>query len=116
MTADSFVNAIERYVRDSAVDSMIKNLSAPTSNHDHHLIEASEWYRRLSDDQKRVFTWVIKLTANHTALGFLAVIDGSRAIEGGPGKGHLELYHVRGSDLTLLNDPNNEPLNDKLRP
>jgi len=113
--SDAFVRAIERHARDSAINSTVSNLDLPPGRSpEPELLEASKWYCGLSDSEKRVVQWIIHLATDHATLGFLAIIDGSRAIEGGPSKGHLELYYCAEGERRLLNDPAKEPLNDKL--
>jgi hypothetical protein len=117
MTADEFVAAVEDVIREGAIQSTLQNLAAPPGVRPNpHLLAMSRWYARLAPEDQHQVAGVIRLTAEHAVLDFLSVLDGASAIESPPNKGHLELYHVKGEHRVWLNDPNCEPLNDKLRP
>lgn len=117
MNGDEFVDAVDAVVREGAVASTLKNLAKPPGiSPDPDLVEMARWYASLSEADRQILASVVRLVASHAVLGFLSVLDGAQAIEGPPGKGHLELYHVKGNQRVLLNDPAVEPLNDKLRP
>lgn len=77
------------------------------------LIEQSEWYKALDDDQKRIVASIIHDVAHFAVFNFLCVIDGVSAIEDGPDTGHLELHSVKDTSI-LLNSEAGEMLHDLL--
>ena len=114
MNADEFVEAVKHRALHGAVDSTMANLSQPPGTRPHPwLVRLSKWFNDLPDEDREVVAEVAELAAGHAVSTFLSIIDGAAAIEAPP-KGHLELWHVRDLERTLLNDPHQEPLNDKL--
>ncbi len=115
MTADQFVEAVQAVVIEGSVQATMKNLAhppgrAPTAD----LTKLSDWYGALHSRDQKMIEQSVRLAINHAVLSMMCVIDGAQAIEAGPDKGHLELFYVKGNARILLNDPEKEPLNDKL--
>ena len=115
MTADEFVGVVDLVVRRGSISSTLKNLEHPPGrNPDAELRSLADWFNRLGVAERKAVAGVARLAVSHAACAFLSVIDGAMAIESGPERGHLELYYVNGGERRLLNDPRDEPLNDKL--
>jgi hypothetical protein len=114
MDANLFVELVEKWGFTSAIKATLKNMtSPPTSNAE--LVELSRWFNGLELSSQRMTERAVVRGAAHAIFGFLCIIDGARAIEPGPDKGHLELFYVKGKTRVLLNDPSEEPLNDKFQ-
>jgi|SRR6185437_10331597 len=116
MTAEKFVDVVKEVAIEGALRSTISNLCTPPGrNPPSYLVEIANWFSTLEDIDRDMVERVARLAVDHATLTFMCIIDGAKAIESGPNKGHLELFYVKGSARLRLNDPNLEPLNDKLR-
>lgn len=118
MTADDFVAVVDLVVRQGAAASTMPNLERPPGRSPQaELVELAKWFANLEQSDKDAVKAVAMLASSHAVCGFLSVLDGARAIENPPHKGHLELWYVNDHfcQRTRLNDPESEPLNDKLR-
>jgi len=101
MDSKTFINAIERYVRDAAVISTIRMLEAPPGRQlPGEVRDRSDWYKNLSDEDRLRVREVISLAAHSALFGMLAVIDGSRVID--EVGGHFKLLYITDTE-TLLN-------------
>lgn len=113
MNCEEFVNAIKATVRDTAVTGTLALLREPPGRKPRpELLELSGWFKRLNDEDKKMLEMVLMLNADAAVFGFLAVLDGERAIEDTLEKGEFELVYVRDGEKTLLNDPTQEMLHD----
>lgn len=113
MKREEFVNAIKATVRDTAVTGSLALLNEPPGRKPHpELLGLSDWFKRLSDDDKKMLEMVLRLNADAAVFGFLAVLDGERAIEDTLEKGEFELFYVRDGEKIFLNDPTQEMLHD----
>jgi len=112
MDSQEFVDVIRLVVRDSAVSDTLDVLRhVPGRSPRPEDKERSAWYNSLDIEQKRIVAGVIKDAVDSAVFGFLCVLDGVRAIEDAPRKGHLELRYVK-DGITLLNTPTGEMLHD----
>jgi len=104
MNPSGFVAAIKRYVRDSAVDATLEQLQRPAGRKPHaRLVAQSNWYNAQSKRDQEMLREIIREAADHTAFGFLCVLDGVRAIENNP-KGSLVLQYLSPEgEVTVLN-------------
>jgi hypothetical protein len=111
MNSEEFVAAVERFVRDTAIEDTIASLKAPPGRRVLPTVRArSDWYNSLSEEDRARVDDVIA-TAVHAALfGLFATLDGVRTID--DGKGRFELTYV-GDDHVLLN-PQSLNLHDLL--
>jgi len=115
MNTHEFVEAIRLVVRDASVGGAIATLMQPSGRRpDADTVRLSEWYRGLPPSDQACVREVAFLVSDQTTFGFLAVLDGVRAIENGPIKGRLELRHVSERGTILLNDESGPPLHDLL--
>ena len=112
MDSQEFIDAVKLAVRDSAVSEILGILSSPPGRRPkQEITEMSAWYNSLDMDQRRMVAGVIKEAADSAVFGFLCVLDGVRAVEDSPHKGHFELRYVK-DGVTLLNAPEDEMLHD----
>lgn len=115
MSPKYFVEIVRKVVQEQAVRDSIENLQEPPGREpDNALLRFSDFYNKLSDDQKVILEKILHQTAEMTLFGMLCVIDGVRTIESGEDKGNLELWYRRGDETVLLNDPEEEFLHDLL--
>ena len=114
MNSEEFVDAIRNVVWKSTVSSMSKLLAkSPGRSPSKELIEKSNWYNSLDEDDREMVTKIIDESARIAVFGFLCVLDGARAIEDGD-KGLLKLYFEKDGNQILLNDQNRQALHDLL--
>lgn len=111
MKSQQFVEAVERYVRDAAIEDTIANLKAPPGRSVLPEVKAcSDWYNGLSDEHRAHVDTAISRAAHAAVFGLLAVLDGARTID--DGKGRFELAYVT-DQRTVLN-PQTIDLHDLL--
>lgn len=112
MNGEEFIHAIQRVVRDAAIEDTLQNLMAPPGRKPaENLLAMSHWFKSLSNNDQVMLEKVMREVANGAVFGFCAVLDGARSIEIGPNKGEFELYCVKGDGHIRLNEPSN-PLHD----
>jgi len=115
MNAADFVDAIRTEVQDSATQGVMSLLERPPGRRPApNLVALSQWFSSLSNDDKQRVREVAAMASHQATFGALTVLDGVRVIEDGADRGTLELRHVKGSESTLLNDPNGPLLHDLL--
>lgn len=117
MNAEVFVNALRRYVHESAKRGVLEDLVNPPGkapSTDDACI--SEWYMGLSDVHRTMVERIVDIAVGSSVLGFLCVLDGVRAVEDTSRKGRFELYYVGRSERILLNEPEQEYLHDIYEP
>lgn len=113
MNSEEFIDAIKLAVRDSAVTGTLSLLQKPpgrTPRQD--LLEMSEWFNSLSNEDKSMLARVLRLNADGAVFGFLAVLDGERIIEDSPEKGEFELFYVGKKEKVRLNGPGQDMLHE----
>lgn len=113
MKSKDFVSAVKQVVFCSAISSVMSLLQKPPGKKPQNdMLVLSDWYNRLSEEDKRRVMDVVSLTARHATFGMLAVLDGARQIEAAANRGALELRYRNKAQDELLNNPNEEPLHD----
>ena len=113
MNSEDFVERIKLYVRDAAVEDSISRLGKPPGRKPRqgHLNQ-SEWYNKLSEENKIMLKSIIEEAIDESLFGLLAVLDGVRVIEDGQNRGTLELNYQNQDEKILLNNPDKEYLHD----
>ncbi len=115
MTPLEFVTALELVAVSSAAESTILALDEPPDRSSSPaLVEASAWYHRLSEEDRKHLRYVLNEAAYEVAFGVLAVIDGVRTVEDSPDKGRFKLTFEKGGKLWDLNPGKGEMLHDLL--
>ncbi len=111
-----FVDALREHARDTAVASVFSVLERPPGRRPAaRLLELSEWFGRLTPSDKERLRQVLELSAAETLFGVLAIIDGSRQVEGHGPKGTFEIRHVDADGTpTLIAGPTLSPLHELL--
>lgn len=113
MDKREFVKAITENVRDSALLGTIKNLSKPAGRRPpKEIAMLSQWFNELGESDKDMVKKVITKSIDQSVFGFLAVLDGVRAIEPSLDKGKFELYYSNDNSKQLLNNEQEEYLHD----
>jgi hypothetical protein len=114
MTNEEFISRIRKAVYEPAVKGSLTILEHPPGRRPSRaLVELSQWFNRLSPEDKEGVRGTIQLAARAAVFGMLAVLDGVTAIrEAGEEAGTLELRHSAGGQWVVLNDPGAEPLHD----
>jgi hypothetical protein len=109
MGPEEFISALRLVVRDAAIESTVSVLEHPPGrNPPQELREASEWFRSLDSNHRRLLLAVIAGAVDQTVFGILCVLDGVRAVESGQKKGRLELRYV--GEATVLINSQEEPM------
>jgi hypothetical protein len=115
MTPEEFVEALRRAALVAAVDGMEAILERPPGRRPKpELVDASNWYRSLSEHDRRVMRQVMIMTAYQTVFGVLAVLDGARVIEDDPQKGEFRIIYKKGGKEWDLTEQNGSPLHELL--
>ncbi|MCA1032997.1 hypothetical protein LCL95_18575 [Bacillus timonensis] len=113
MNNKDFVKTIIEVVREESIADSIEDLIDPPgrkpSSED---IELSSWFNQLEDNDKEKLIKIVRRAVDTSIFGFLAVLDGVRAIESDPNKGKLELHYKKTENSILLNNPKVEYLHD----
>jgi hypothetical protein len=108
MDTETFVKAIRRHVRDTAVADTLTNLKNPPGRK----VPADErarsaWFNALPHTEAAYVERIVKEAVDEAIFGFFAVLDGSRTVL----DGRIDLVHV-GASSVLLNDRNKIGLNE----
>lgn len=115
MNGEEFVAAIRRFVLDAAVEDTLKVLHEPPGRRPRpDLVEASEWFSNLTDDDRRIVRGIIGFTAHSAVFGLLCVLDGVRQVEDSQSKGEFELHFVKGDSRRIVNPSDSPMLHDLL--
>lgn len=113
MTSEEFVEAVKMQTSDAALRGTLECLRRPPGRKPREeLVRLSEWYKHLDGKDQEMLGAALKEAAEMAVFEFFCVLDGVSAIENTPEKGDLELYFVKGSDRTRLNDPKQEELHN----
>jgi len=113
MDSQQFVAAIERYVRDGAIEHTIANLKQPPGRRVPIDVKArSNWYINLSDEDRDQVNKVVAIAAHAAVFGFLASLDGVRKIHSEDGR--FELFYI--DEESVLLNPESVDLHDLLGP
>lgn len=116
MTSDEFVDAIRKVVVDAAVTGTIEIAQSPPGRRPSpDLVEVSGWFKSLGASDKSMVQRMLQMTAHASVFGFLAVLDGSRAVVDYAGiDDYFELRHVHGTEVDVLSGPNGVVLHERL--
>lgn len=102
MTPEQFVEAIEHYVRDQAVETTITGLSKPAGRKPRpHRVALSEWFNDLSTEDAARVKQVIRLAADASLFSLLVVLDGGSVIDDEKGEFELRYNGERLNQPTL---------------
>jgi hypothetical protein len=74
----------------------------------------SHWYKALDANGQRMAEQVAEMAARQAVFGFLSILDGSRQVETGGAKGHLELRYIDEGGPNVIGGPDGEVLHELL--
>lgn len=114
MMAEDFIKRVQMAVYDSTIQGALSLLEKPPGRRPSPgLVRLSQWFNRLSPEDREHVRGVIQMAAGDAVFGMLTVLDGERSIrEAGEPLGVLELRYRAGEQSILLNDPAAPPLHD----
>jgi len=111
MNAAEFVKAIRIIACDSVSKGVMEILHHPPGRTPQaSLVRLSEWFHRVTDEEKQLVRNIIELAADQAVYNVLLALDGFLAITPAGQKGELELLVKEGANSVRLNDPAKEPL------
>ncbi len=114
MNNELFIELIKMHVRDAAIEDVILKLNKPPGRkpRQRHVAQ-SQWFNQLSTDDKNNVKEVVQEAVDEAIFGFLAVLDGVRAVEdSSEHNGEFKLMYGREDGEDRLNDPDKEYLHD----
>jgi hypothetical protein len=115
MTPEEFVKALRKVVLQRAAASTISAIEAPPGRRPRRdLVEANEWYLRLTEQDRARLRGVAEMVARNAVFGMLAVLDGARVVEDTLEKGTFELAFRKGGSRWDLMPPGGMALHDIL--
>ena len=115
MTPEEFVAVLQKTVLAAAIEATVATLKHPPGRRPREeLVEASGWFRALSDQDQATLIRVLNMTAHHAVFGFLAVLDGARVVEDDAEKGEFRLIFRKGGQEWDITDSKGAPLHDIL--
>ncbi|HEY6036206.1 MAG TPA: hypothetical protein VIV58_18145, partial [Kofleriaceae bacterium] len=95
MTAEQFVDAIQKVVLEASVKDTVAVLERPPGRSpSRELLELSAWFNGLGASDREMVQRTFKEVAHAAVFGFLVVLDGSRAVTSDRGPRHFELRYV----------------------
>ena len=114
MTSEEFVKRIRLVVYDATVEGTVSLLEEPPGRcPSPGLVRLSQWFNRLSPEDKDYVRGIIEMAAGGAVFHMLTVLDGDLAILTAEEKhGSLELRYNTREQSVLLNAPTGEPLHD----
>jgi hypothetical protein len=113
MNAKEFVEVLKEVVEKSSAEGVIETMVQPHGRKpDVKLLNRSEWYNKLTDEDKKMVNEVVVESVQSALFGFLCVLDGVRSIEEDENKGMLKLCFEKDGQQVLINDPNEDYLHD----
>lgn len=111
MNAQEFVNAIKLVAGQGAAIAVLQAFKKPPGRKpEPTLAKLSEWFNRLSAEDKASLETALEYATNHAAYSVLAVLDGLMAVEPTGPKGKLLLFYQKDQRRALINDPDSEEL------
>jgi hypothetical protein len=100
VNTDQFADSIWRVVYRDAADDVLGLITNPPGRRPSaDLVALSAWANGLSETDRERLTQVIRLAADYSIFGVMAVLDGVRTAD----DKHTEFY-LRTGDGTLLNE------------
>ncbi|WP_339146781.1 MULTISPECIES: hypothetical protein [unclassified Sutcliffiella] len=113
MNSGLFIEAIVKYVRDSAIEDTVCNMEDPPGRKPRQKdLELAEWYNEQSASNKKMIKKALYEAVDTSLFGLFTVLDGVRPVENITNKGTLKLYFEKDGKRTLLNDIDNVLLHD----
>ena len=111
MNAEDFVKAIRTAVCNAAANGTVEILKHPPGRKPvAELTRLSDFYHRLSPEDRENVAGVADLVADQATYNFLLILDGLLAVEPVGAKGRLDLLYDDGVARTRLNDVNKDHL------
>jgi len=116
MLAREFVDAVRAYAIDAATIDVATLLENPPGRRPSaELRQLSEWYRRLSEDERAMVLHAFSMVARAAVFGVFAILDGSRRVDPrAPTNDYFELRHVRDGEEQILSGPKGSVLHELL--
>jgi hypothetical protein len=115
MTPEEFVGALRKVVLQRAAASTISAIEQPPGRRPcRDLVEANEWYLKLSEQDRARLRGVAEMVAHNAVFGVLAVLDGARVVEDTLEEGAFELAFCKGGLRWDLMPPGGRALHDIL--
>jgi hypothetical protein len=117
MTPDEFVGFLRDRAMNAAVDGTAALLENPPGRKpSHELKEASQWYHKLTEHDRRMLMRVVCMASHQAVFGVLAILDGVRKVDDSDDGGTFKLsfrkgeqeWDLTGSDTPFLHDLLNE--------
>ena len=103
MDQAAFVELIRQLVVEAAASGTIAQIAKPSGR---NILEERKqravWFNGLSADERANVEFAVTDAARVTAFSLFCVLDGARAIENGPSRGHFELRYITAASDTLL--------------
>lgn len=113
MNSDQFVAALVEQVHEPAIHGVISQLQSPSGRRPSPKSEQlSQWYARLSEQDRTNLHAVVALSVHSALFGALCAIDGVRALRDGSTGHELQLLSVEQGKVERLNSPQDESLHD----
>lgn len=113
MNSETFIALIKEHVTKAAVANTLSVVAKPPGRRPSPgLQEAADWHSGLTEHEKDVVGEMLRQAVDSALFGLFCVLDGVRAVEDTPARGHFELHYVGKMGRTLLNDPKGEYLHD----
>jgi len=113
MTTNDFIKGIKASVYNASVEDSVSLMKRPPGRKPTPSLESlSSWFNGLSSSDRENTTAALRLVAEQSVFGFLAVLDGVRPICDSTQEGILELRYIENGKSILLNDPTQEHLHD----
>jgi hypothetical protein len=116
MKAEEFVDAVRTCVMKAAVVDTLAILEKPPGRKPAaDLVQASEWFRGLSEADRKMIERVLTMVSGQAVFGVLAVLDDSRKVDPAfrPGD-YFELRHIHDGATDVLSGPNGAGLHELL--
>jgi hypothetical protein len=112
MTREEFIKGISISVQESAVKTVIHELTA--SGHARPNMQRVAWYSSLPPHDREQVVEVVRFAVDMALFGFLCVLDGVRTFEDSRDKGDLRLVYtnVNGAVEVQLNGSGGNDLHD----
>jgi hypothetical protein len=109
MTREDFIEGVSVSVQDSAVKTVISELTV--MRHAQANVDRIAWYSSLSTRDREWTKEVARFAVDTALFGMFCVLDGVRAFEDAPGKGELRLVYSnaeRGVEVQLNGSGGND--------
>ena len=92
MTPEDFVKILRNRAMNAAVAGTAALLESPPGRKpSHELVEVSEWYHKLTEQDRTILMRVLRMTSYQAVFGVLAILDGVRTVNDGYDEGTFRL-------------------------